>query len=174
MKPAKYSRSCLRSRKVKMSDCHIWLGSALSKLRGGCSRAPALGLCSMSPASCRMRRTSVSLTPSASKRPSTSRILRVPYSGWSCRRLVTACWRVWVVADASCTGRPGGLGVRASSPPLSYLASQLHTVVLEIPKALHTCPIGMLPSTTSCTTRSLTLRGYPTPRAEVPALLPLR
>jgi hypothetical protein len=39
----------------------------------------------MSPSSCRIRRTSFSDTPSASKRASTSRILRVPHS--ACSRL---------------------------------------------------------------------------------------
>ena len=38
MNAARYSRSCRRSRNVKMSDCQSWFGSARSKRRGRCSR----------------------------------------------------------------------------------------------------------------------------------------
>lgn len=84
MNAARYSRSWRRSRNVKMSDCQSWFGAARSKRRGGCSRAPVGSGRSVSiPSSCRIRRTSVSETPSASNRASTSRMRRVPCSGCS-------------------------------------------------------------------------------------------
>ncbi len=64
-----------------MSDCQSWFGPARSKRRGRGSSLGVFASVSISPASCSIRRTSLSLIPIASKRLSTSRIRRVPYSG---------------------------------------------------------------------------------------------
>jgi hypothetical protein len=128
MKPAKYSRSCRRRRKVKMSDCHSWLGAARSKRRGGCSRAGAASAAGISPSSCRIRRTSVSDTPSASKRRSAALMRRVPYSGCSRRISVTAS-RLAVAAALGARFFRGRTSVcRPAAPCFSYRWTQSATV----------------------------------------------
>ena len=82
MNDAMYTRSCRRKRNVKMSDCQSWFGSARSNRRCGCSLAGVATVASgSSPSSFKIRRTSLSETPSASNRASTSRIRRDPYCG---------------------------------------------------------------------------------------------
>lgn len=103
-----------------MSDCHIWFGAARSKRRGRCGCAgDGGGVSGIRPSSCRMRRTSVSETPSASKRARTSRMRRVPYSGCSVRRPTTASRFAAAAAERRSGGGIGGIGVSASTPPRS-------------------------------------------------------
>ncbi len=97
-----------------MSDCHSSFGWARSNRRSGCSRAGAGSRPSNSPSSCRIRRTSVSDTPSASKRRSTSRIRLVPYSGCSRFSAATASR---FGDDRGGGGTGGGGGISASIPP---------------------------------------------------------
>ena len=137
-----------------MSDCHSSLGSARSKRRSGCSLAGVGSRSSRSPSSCRIRRTSLSDTPSASKRRSTSRMRRVPYSGCSFLTARTA-------SRLGSTGRsPGGasgggtLGISAPSPPFRYRLSQSDTVVAASPKTRATSRIDAPSSATSFTARS--------------------
>lgn len=103
-----------------MSDCHIWFGRARSKRRGACSRGPLLARASgISPASCSIERTSVSLTPSDAKRASTSLMRRVPHSGCSVRAATTASRFVSRAYVGALGGGPDGFGVSASTPPSS-------------------------------------------------------
>jgi hypothetical protein len=97
-----------------MSDCHSSFGVARSNRRSGCSLAGVGSRASRSPSSWRIRRTSLSETPSASNRFSTSLMRRVPYSGCSRRRLVTASL---FGDDRSGGGFGGGAGISSSSPP---------------------------------------------------------
>lgn len=97
-----------------MSDCQSSFGCARSKRRSGCSRADVGSRSSSSPSSCRIRRTSLSDTPSASKRLSTSLIRRVPYSGCSRLSAATAS-RFGEGRGAGGTG--GGAGMSPSTPP---------------------------------------------------------
>lgn len=115
MNAATYSRSWRRSRNVKMSDCQSWFGAARSKRRGGCSRAAIGTYSGISPASCRIFRTVVSLTPSPSKRASASRILRLPQSGCVSRAATTAVRSVGCPV-ACLRARPCGFGTRPASP----------------------------------------------------------
>lgn len=103
-----------------MSDCQSWLGAARSKRRGRCGcEGDGGGVSGMRPSSCRMRRTSVSETPSASKRLSTSRMRRVPKSGCSLRTATTASRFAAAAALRRSGGGVGGTGVSASTPPRS-------------------------------------------------------
>jgi hypothetical protein len=134
-----------------MSDCHSSFGAARSNRRGGCSRSSTAGRGSSSPSSCRIRRTVVSLTPSASNRRSTSAIRRVPNVGLSCFAVLTAAR-----AAAGVLVRSGGVfgsGISASSPPSRYRLTHSETVVVPSPKTRATSTAGVPPSTTSRTTR---------------------
>ena len=96
-----------------MSDCQSWFGSARSKRRGkGSGRGIGAGV-SNSFASCSIRRTSVSLMGSASKRLSTSRMRRVPYSGFDFFSAITASRRGSAAASFAFPG-PGVFGNSAS------------------------------------------------------------
>ena len=144
-----------------MSDCHSWFGAARSNRRGGCSRAPvASGASVSSPSSCRMRRTSVSETPSASKRASTSRMRRVPCSGCCCRSATTARRRASVTRVRIGLRCPGS---SASAPPPSYSASQFWIVPMLGPSMRETSAMLDLPFSTASTTRSRNANGYPMP-----------
>jgi hypothetical protein len=164
MKAVRYSRSWRRKRNVKMSDCHIWLGAARSKRLGPCSRAAVGSRVSSSPVSCRIARTCVSLTPSPSKRASTSRMRRVPYSGCSERSPTTACCRACAAAVTRRGGGFGGLGTSASTPPLSYAVTQLTIAVTLGPKRRESFPRLTVPLIACSTTRSRSANGYALPR----------
>ena len=116
MKAATQSRSCRRSRNVKMSDCHSWLGAARSKRRSACSRAGVGSRSSSNPSSCRMRRTWLSETPSASNRFSMSLMRRVPSSGCSRFSAATAS-RLGSGGFGLRTSGTNGFGTSASGPP---------------------------------------------------------
>jgi len=98
-----------------MSDCHSSFGPARSKRRSGCSRPAAPGRASRSPSSWRIRRTTLSDTPNASKRRSTSAIRLVPYSGCSRFSPATASRRG---SGAFGFGAGRGCGNSASTPPI--------------------------------------------------------
>jgi hypothetical protein len=101
-----------------MSDCQSWFGSARSNRRGAGSSRGVLAGASILPASCSIRRTSVSLTGSASNRFSTSRMRRVPYSGCAAFSASTASRR----GSSSFPPRGAGpffFGNRASYPPFA-------------------------------------------------------
>lgn len=170
MNAARYSRSCRRSRNVKMSDCHSSFGCARSNRRSGCSRAGVASRSSSSPSSCRIRRTVLSAIPSAEKRRSTSAIRRVPNSGCSPLSAVTASR-----LGSGAFGRTGGtigFGTSASSPPSRYRFTQSLMVVTASPKTRATSAIGAPSSTISRTTRSLSstgcVLGFPGPRLQPP------
>lgn len=137
-----------------MSDCQSSFGSARSKRRSGWPLASARGAASAkSPSSCRIRRTSVSETPSAANRASTSRIRRVPYPGCSRRSSVTASRR---------TSAPQLSRTRlvarfpSSSPAAPSLRNRLthsDTVVIDSPSSRATSVCRAPRSTTSRTTR---------------------
>ena len=116
MNAATQSRSCLLSRNVKMSDCHSWFGAARSNRRSACSLGIAAGRSSSNPSSCRMRRTWLSETPSASNRFSRSLIRRVPSSGCSRFSAATAS-RFGSGFRAGRGGDTKGFGTSASGPP---------------------------------------------------------
>ncbi len=99
-----------------MSDCHSWLGAALSNRRGPCSLSGAGGRSSNNPSSWRMRRTWLSETPIASKRFSMSLMRRVPSSGRSLLSAATAS-RLGSGAFALPGSGDGGFGTSASGPP---------------------------------------------------------
>src|SRR6267143_3717226 len=145
----RYTRSCRRKRKVKISDCQSWFGSARSKRRGPASslRAPACG--SSSPASCSMRLTSLSLIPIAWNRFSTSRIRRVPYSGCAFLSASTASWRG--SSFFACFVFPGLRPNNASAPPSAYFRCHCTSVVCASPKARQTSPTAV-PAFSSCST----------------------
>ncbi len=133
-----------------MSDCQSWFGSARSKRVSGCSRSVGRGCCSSSPSSCRIRRTSVSLTPSASNRSSSALIRLVPYSGCSIFSCFTAA-RFGSLADFARGFFPGRFGLSPSSPPLSYALCQAYTHCRLRPNARATSP-QCAPPFTACTT----------------------
>jgi hypothetical protein len=164
MKAVRYSRSWRLSRNVKMSDCHIWLGPARSKRLGPCSRAGPAGRGSMSPASCRIVRTCVSLTPSPSTRASTSRMRRVPYSGCSSRSPTTACCLACCATLVLRGGGGAGLGTSASTPPFSYAFTQLTIAVTLGPKSCDRRPRLTPPVIACSTTRIRSASGYALPR----------
>ena len=99
-----------------MSDCQSWLGSARSKRLGPGSGRGVFAGASINFASCSMRRTSVSLIGKASNRFSTSRIRRVPYSGFAFFSASTASRRGSSASGSRFAG-PGTLGNNASYPP---------------------------------------------------------
>jgi hypothetical protein len=164
MKAVRYSRSWRRKRNVKMSDCHIWLGAARSKRLGPCSRAAVGSRASRRPASCRIPRTCVSLTPSPSKRASTSRMRRVPYSGCCSRSPTTASCLACAATVCRRGGGFGGLGTSASTPPLSYAFTQLTIAVTLGPKSRDSLPRLTPPPSACSTTRSRSTNGYALPR----------
>ena len=142
MKAATYTRSCRRNRNVNKSDCHSWLGSALSKRCGeglapgflrGASRLGAR------PSSFNTRRTVVSEAPSPKKRFTTSRMRRLPACGCSRLTASTASRRGSARAaftDSRCSTR---LGSSAASPPARYLRPHSPTVVYGMFSFLETC-----------------------------------
>lgn len=150
-------RSCRLSRKVKMSDCHSWFGSALSKRRGPGSGLATFAGVSSKFASCSIRRTSVSLIGSASKRLSTSRIRRVPYSGFAFFSAITASPLGSSAAGFAFAG-PGVFGNSASKPPFSYACRHSCTVVAAKPNALHTS-LSPAPAFNCCSTCTFTSNG---------------
>jgi hypothetical protein len=155
MNAARYSRSCRRSRNVKMSDCHSWFGAARSNRRGGCSRAVSwLARSSSSPSSCRIRRTTVSDTPSAANRRSMSLIRRVPYSGCSRRNADTASRFAVAAADILFGFAPTRAGAKPSSPPAWYRFTHWCSVALFTPKIRPTSPSDTFRSSTSRTSRT--------------------
>jgi len=108
---------------VKISLIHISFGRERSNRLGGCSRAGFGAFHSIRPSSCRIRRTCVSLMPSASKRASTSRILRVPYSGCSSLTSSTACFFCSAALLGFLVPPPlRFFGTSAAAPPSSYFA----------------------------------------------------
>jgi hypothetical protein len=148
-----------------MSDCHNWLGSARSKRRGPCCRAwVAAGAGPMSPSSCRMRRTSASLTPMPSPRASSSRIRRVPCSG--CSRLAA-----WIALRCGVSGRGDpalspkwqGVGFSPSRPRCCQRTTQLLNVPDATPTARATCASSPPRSTTALTAFTRNSSGYGCP-----------
>lgn len=136
-----------------MSDCHSWFGSARSNRRGGRSRATGAARAATSPSSCRIRRTSDSLTPSASKRESTSRIFRVPHSGCAVRVATTASRRASVLAVFAFGFGVRGAGSSADGPPSRYRRTHSVTVVTLRPNARAIPDMLAPPVTTWSTTR---------------------
>jgi len=157
MNATRYSRSWRRSRNVNRSDCHSSFGCARSNRRSGCSRGPAGSGASSSPSSWRIRRTTLSETPSASNLRSTSLMRRVPNSGCSSFSAVTASR--FGSAFASRTGGTIAFGTSASSPPARYRFTHSETVVPGTPKTRATSDAGAPSSTTSRTTRSFSSTG---------------
>ncbi len=166
MKAARYKRSWRRNRNVKMSDCQSWFGAARSKRRGGCSRAPgASSVSGMSPSSCRIRRTSVSLTPRASKRAKTSRMRRVTCSGCSIRSATTAS-RLTSGVPLAPTRRRRGVPETSPSTPLALWAAN-HMPIVDVLGPNHSDAWSTVtrPLRTSSTTRMRNAIGYPRPPA---------
>ena len=173
MKAVTYTRSCRRSRNVKMSLCHIWLGAARSKRRGFfASRVRDPAASPISPSSCSTRRIVVSATPSADSRASTSRILRVPQSGCVCLASTTACRRGSPSSVRCCRLGPATSGTRPSSPWSRCRRSQLLTVCVPIPNSLAASLTLVSCSSTSLTTRSRNSTGYEFPGPRLGAALP--
>lgn len=144
-----------------MSDCQSWLGDARSKRRGPCSRAGLGGGASaIRPASCRTRRTSVSLTPRPSKRASTSRMRRLPQSGCSSRTAVTASCLVRAAWLAGLGGGPLTCGTKASMPPVVYASTHSRIVFGAGPSSSPTRSAGTFCSRTSSTAFSRSASGY--------------
>jgi len=144
-----------------MSDCHISIGAARSKRRGGFGRAGAAGLFCARPSSWSTRRTDVSLTPSPCSRPSSSRIRRDPYSGCAPRSAVIAS-RVGPsrLSPARGAATPAGFGASASSPPSSYNATQLRIVSGWMPYTRATSDTSAPCSVSSISTRTRSSSGY--------------
>jgi hypothetical protein len=143
-----------------MSDCHSWFGAARSKRRGGCSRAGSwLARSSSSPSSCRIRRTTVSDTPSAWNRRSTSLIRRVPHSGCFSRSFVTASRLASAAPLPGFRLAPTALGASPSSPPSSYLFTQSYSVPRFTPKIRATSSTATFRSRISFTSRTRNSRG---------------
>jgi hypothetical protein len=105
----------------------------------------------MSPASCRIRRTSVSEIPSASNRFSTSRIRRVPHSSFSCFRATTRSLRNVPLGPRCALPR---LDSRADIPCLRKAVVHFITAAADTPNAKATS-FSLVPRSRSCTTRSL-------------------
>jgi hypothetical protein len=161
MNAARYSRSCRRSRKVKMSDCHSWFGAARSNRRGGCSRAGSwLARSTSSPSSCRIRRTTVSDTPSAWNRRSTSLIRRVPHSGCSSRSFLTASRFAAAAPVRALRFAPAALGASPSSPFSSYRFTQSYRVPRFTPKIRATSSTATFRSRISLTSRIRNSSGW--------------
>lgn len=159
MNAAMYTRSYRRSRKVKMSDCQSWFGSARSNRRSGCSRGPELEVASGSrPSSFRIRRTSLSDTPSASNRLSTSRIRRDPYCGCSRLTRTTASRRGSDLTGLGALER--GRGISALTPPRRYAVTHPDKVVVPRPNVRATALAGVPRSTTSRAARIRNSAGY--------------
>jgi len=137
-----------------MSDCHSSLGAARSKRRSGCARAGVGSRCSQSsPSSCSTRRTAVSEIPSDAKRFSTSRIRRVPYSGWARRSAKAASCRASLTRRLRCAANPVGRGRSPSSPATRHRVSQLCSVLSEIPNTRAASPRLTPPCSISRITR---------------------
>lgn len=140
-----------------MSDCHSWLGVARSNRRGPCSRAVFAGAASMSPSSCRIRRTCCSEIPTASNRASTSRIRRDPQSWFSCFSATT--WSRFTVLGflraLFAAARPFS---SAAGPPLRNARSHFPIAAPETPNAL-AVSASLVPRSRSCTAASLKAAG---------------
>jgi hypothetical protein len=114
----------------------------------------------ISPASCKMRRTCVSETPSALKRASRSEMRRVPYSGCSRFSAATAS-RFTVSLALGCRVTPlSGFGSSASMPPCMYSVTHRSIVCALTPNALATSVSGVSSASTSSTARTFSPRGY--------------
>lgn len=157
MKAATHSRWWRRSRNVKMSDCHSWFGAARSNRLGPCSFSGGGGRASSSPSSCRMRRTWLSETPSASNRLSMSLMRRVPSSG--CSRLSAATASRFGSAAFGLGGGEGAFGISASGPPAWYVRHQPLIVATPTPNTRATSVAFAPCSRTSFTTLSRSVTG---------------
>lgn len=142
-----------------MSLCQSWFGSARSKRRSGLSRR-STGSCSTSkPDSWRMRRTVVSETPKPSKRASTSRMRRVPHSGFAARAPTTLRRAVFDVAlRLRATAAPDTRKRSASTPPLSNNPMNFWMTATDTPNATATSAC-LVPRITAWTMRSRTSNG---------------
>lgn len=159
MNPVRYTRWCRRNSKVKMSDCQSWFGSARSNRRSGLSRRSTSACSVSSPASCRMRRTVVSETPRPSKRASTSRMRRVPHSGFAARASTTAfAAGVRGLFVFAVRAAPARRSCSASTPPLWNSPTNFCTTAIDTPNATATSAC-FVPRITAWTMRNRTSKG---------------
>ena len=122
----------------------------------------------MSPSSCRIRRTSLSDTPSASKRASTSRIRRVPHSAFCC---LSATTRSRGTDGVGFLPRgPNRLFCSADSPSLRNAVVHFVTAAADTPNAFATS-FSLVPRSRSCTTSSLYSGGMSRGAPRLPCFL---
>lgn len=108
----------------------------------------------MSPSSWRIRRTSVSETPSASKRASMSRIRRVPHSACSCLSATTRSRGNVPAAGVFGSRAFPRFDSSADRPSFRNAVVHFTTAATETPNARATS-LSLVPRSRSCTTRSL-------------------